>query len=311
MVKNAQSDISKVHYRPPSAHIGGIEVLSLAELGRRLATRTGPDSPQRTDFHQLLAVQDGTLRHMVDFAEHSAGPGEWLWVRPGQVQLFRDLTSASGHLVLFQSSAVDPDTATQTRLDDPFGLTRWNLSPDDADAAREALTHLAHAFDPARTTPSPARSRILSHLLAALLLQLTHPATPLGSPATEGEHTFLDFRTAVEEHFTRIRQVNDYARALGYSPRTLTRATKAATGTSAKEYIDNRVTLEARRLLVHGQDPVARIGTTLGFDDASNFVKFFAHRTGITPTAFRNLYRHDETTRGETRSSVAVTDTKA
>lgn len=295
MVENGHSEISKVHYRPPSAHIGGIEVLSLAELDRRLATRPGLESPQRTDFHQLLAVQDGTLRHMVDFAEHTAGPGEWLWVRPGQVQRFRDLTRASGHLVLFQSSAVDPDTATQTRLDDPFGLTRWDLSPEDADAAREALTHLAHAFDPARPTPSPARSRILSHLLAALLLQLTHPATPLGSPAPEGEEkTFLDFRSAVEEHFTRTRQVSDYARALGYSPRTLTRATKAATGISAKEYIDNRVTLEARRLLVHGQDPVARIATSLGFDDASNFVKYFAHRTDTTPTAFRNHYRDDD-----------------
>jgi AraC-like DNA-binding protein len=49
--------------------------------------------------------------------------------------------------------------------------------------------------------------------------------------------------------------------------------------------------LEARRRLAHGRDPVARIAADLGFDDASNFSKYFQHRTGTTPAAFRERVR--------------------
>ncbi|MFI2763371.1 helix-turn-helix domain-containing protein [Streptomyces echinatus] len=44
------------------------------------------------------------------------------------------------------------------------------------------------------------------------------------------------------------------------SPRTLTRACQAATGRTAKKLIDARAALEAQRLLVHTDLPVAAIG---------------------------------------------------
>ncbi len=48
--------------------------------------------------------------------------------------------------------------------------------------------------------------------------------------------------------------------------------------------------LEAKRLLAHGPDSVARIAGQLGFDDPSNFSKYFQHRTGTTPAAFRGRF---------------------
>ena len=45
--------------------------------------------------------------------------------------------------------------------------------------------------------------------------------------------------------------------------------------------------LEARRLLVHTLLPVATISDQLGFEEATNFVKFFRRETGLTPGAFR------------------------
>jgi AraC-like DNA-binding protein len=33
--------------------------------------------------------------------------------------------------------------------------------------------------------------------------------------------------------------------------------------------------------------PVAAVGDQLGFDEATNFVKFFRRETGLTPGAFR------------------------
>ncbi|AZS71972.1 AraC family transcriptional regulator [Streptomyces lydicus] len=96
---------------------------------------------------------------------------------------------------------------------------------------------------------------------------------------------------AAARGFTRSRRVTDYARSLGYAPRTLSRATEAAAGVGAKEFIDRRVVLEAKRLLAHGDQSAARIADRLGFADATNFSKFFQRQTGTTPIAFRVAVR--------------------
>jgi AraC-like DNA-binding protein len=58
-----------------------------------------------------------------------------------------------------------------------------------------------------------------------------------------------------------------------------------------KQAIQDRLTLEARRLLAHTNLPISTIATQLGFHDPSNFATFFTHHTGDTPTAFRDQQR--------------------
>ena len=74
---------------------------------------------------------------------------------------------------------------------------------------------------------------------------------------------------------------------LGCSEESLSRATLALTALGAKAFLTRRIALEARRLLVHTLLPEAAIGDPLGFDEATNFVKFFRRETGFTPVAFR------------------------
>jgi AraC-like DNA-binding protein len=78
---------------------------------------------------------------------------------------------------------------------------------------------------------------------------------------------------------------------MGYSVRTVTRACLAATGRSAKQVIDDRVTLEAMRLLAVTDDPIADIGRRLGFPEPTNFGRFFHREAGTSPGAFRSAQR--------------------
>ncbi|MFG2661621.1 helix-turn-helix domain-containing protein [Streptomyces sp. NPDC048425] len=87
------------------------------------------------------------------------------------------------------------------------------------------------------------------------------------------------------------RRVEDYAAALGYSPRSLPRATLAATGRTAKQYADDRGLLEAKRLLRHSGLAAKEVAGWLGFTDTSDFTKFFRLRTGVTPGAFGDRLR--------------------
>ncbi|MEW9519673.1 helix-turn-helix domain-containing protein [Streptomyces tubercidicus] len=69
--------------------------------------------------------------------------------------------------------------------------------------------------------------------------------------------------------------------------RTLSRAAHAATGRSAKSHINERLLLEAKRLLAHDRLTATRCAERLGFTDASNFSAFFLRETGQRPGAWQ------------------------
>ena len=288
MVENGLGPIPDVSYVNPAGTELGIEVTTLESLWRRAAPGRHLARPQRPSFHLLFLVAAGHGTHTVDFLRHDLTAGSVVWVRPGQVQQFDPAFRLRGPLVLFQ-----PGFAPAGAADDPFGPGLWRLAGTRRRLVTSALRHLDEeyaAVPPAWTT---AHAAVLAHLLGALLRRLALPEMlPADGPAPAvvapaHQQVYARFRAAVERDFAATRQVEDYARALGYSPRTIARATRAATGLGAKAFIDRRIVLEAKRLLAHTDLPAARIGSRLGFSDATNFLKFFHQRTGTTPGAFR------------------------
>ncbi|SDT16036.1 helix-turn-helix domain-containing protein [Actinoplanes derwentensis] len=280
MVKNRQG-IVELGFAAPAGMPGGIEVLDLDRVRGRVG-----GGPQRPTFHHLLSLRAGTLRHTVDFAAVMLTPGRWLWVRPGQVQQWGDPGTAEGTLVLFEPDFLDPATAAAVHLDDPHAAVVHDPAPSEQAALVDSVTHLDRVFTGPGRMPIEVRQAILRHLLSVLLLQL---APTGGGP--HGGDTFLRFRDAVERDFNRNRRLEDYAHRLGYSARTLSRATQAAAGVNAKDYIDRRVVLEAKRLLAHSEHTAAQIAARLGFTSATNFSKYFHQRTGVTPIMFRGTVR--------------------
>lgn len=284
MVNMRHQPIAKVTYQPPEGKAGEVEATTVASMLERAGAEAFIDV-QRPEFHFLLMPTSGVVTHMVDFTDHTLTPGSVLWVRPGQVQRWGDLTAYDGRVVIFPAGLLDPVTAELTQAVSPDGARWW--SPDDAAAAGvPALAEEIADLAADGAMPRAIRAPALTHLLAALLLRLTAQASSRpGAPS--GSEAWLAFRDLLEAEHARHHDVAWYAARLGWSTRTLARATRAATGRTPKELVDERVLLEARRLLAHSDLSVARVGETVGFDDASNFGAWFRLRDGQTPAAFR------------------------
>jgi len=129
----------------------------------------------------------------------------------------------------------------------------------------------------------------LRHMLAALL-SAAQTIAERDAPLAHGRasDTSHAFDTLIDKQLYAQRDLSWYAGELEVSTRTLTRACLEAFGTSAKQHLDGRVALEAKRLLVHTEDTVGAVGARLGFFEATNFVKFFRRVEGETPLRFRN-----------------------
>ncbi|MGW4551378.1 AraC family transcriptional regulator [Streptomyces violaceorubidus] len=247
----------------------------------------------RVDFHIVMLLTGGPVRHMIDFAEYEASAGDLLWIRPGQVHRFAPEAEYRGTVLTMQPGFLPRATVEAT------GLYRYDLPPllhpDEARLAglTASLDQLRREYEDATTLPLSLHTAVLRHTLTAFLLRLAHLAAGSAHAARQGraeapgDSTFTLFRDAVERGFATNHSVSAYADALGYSRRTLVRAVRAATGETPKGFIDKRVVLEAKRLLAHTEMPIGRVGAAVGFPDAANFSKFFQQHTDQTPAAFR------------------------
>lgn len=275
MVKNGHvTVVRQLTYQPPRDAPAPVETMSFATL-RRL----NDGSTQRGDFHVLAVVRRGRGRVSIDFSDHPLAAGHVVWIRPGVVHRWDDIGDLAGDLVLFVPTApVTP--GSRDLAADPSTSACWAASDQAWPSISAALAHLRLE---AGGTPDTRTGELLSLLLSTLLLRLDPP-----SAAERAENdVFHRFRDVVEEDFRFHHDVAHYGRRLGYSLRTLSRNVQAATGRSAKAYLDERLVLEAKRLLAHDRLSAARCGQRLGFPDAANFSAFFLRGAGVRPGAWQ------------------------
>lgn len=290
--KNRTTPVRSVDFAPPPGWSSAIEITDLARVRRR----GGPGEfrgPQRPGFELIVHIVAGVTVHEVDFRRYTLEPGDVLWVHAGQVQRWGDIAAIEGEVFLVPPAALDATTSALLAGLGAGERNHWaGIAPAGSGLAaafagtREAATRLQGA-----PLLPQAREATIGHLVASVLVQVAGDSS-IGSPAPQAQdQLFQWFRDDLERRFTSDRTVASYAARLGYSARTLNRSALAHAGVSAKALIDRRVVLEAKRRLAHEGVPVAEIAAALGFDDASNFSKFFTARVGLTPLAFRDEAR--------------------
>lgn len=85
----------------------------------------------------------------------------------------------------------------------------------------------------------------------------------------------------------RFKNANEFAEQLSVHTNHLNRALKETTGKTTTEWIAEKITREAKALILHSNCDIAEIGYCLGFEHASNFNIFFKKQTNQTPNQFR------------------------
>ncbi|MFL0351994.1 helix-turn-helix domain-containing protein [Xanthomarina sp. GH4-25] len=105
---------------------------------------------------------------------------------------------------------------------------------------------------------------------------------------TQSIDTIREYNYLVEQHFKTKHTVKEYAALLFKSPKTLSNLFKKYGDTTPQQFIQNRLMLEARRLLTYTERPISEIGFELGFSDIQAFSRFFSKQEGHSPQKFRN-----------------------
>ncbi|MEA9844437.1 AraC family transcriptional regulator [Xanthomonas campestris] len=291
----ATSQILHLAYQPADPYRLDLEVFTVADLRTR-ATREEVQATHRYGFHTLLCVTHGECTQLVDFKAIACAPGSLLIVRPGQAHSYGGKDDWDGWNVIFRQEFVLPAATTPGDLKLAFDLGTLPdhvlLDGDDLKRLTDVIAQMRE--DTLMLAPQEDVHALLRHQLHALLTRLSilHGRTQVRDVAVSAAlRRFHRFQQLVEDRHAQWHQVADYADRLGCTEKSLARAVRSALGTTAKTFIAARINLEAKRLLVHTSMPVAAIAEKLGFDEATNFNKFFRREVGCTPSDFRRRYR--------------------
>jgi AraC-like DNA-binding protein len=106
-------------------------------------------------------------------------------------------------------------------------------------------------------------------------------------PAKERLSKFIGFKVFVENNLTSQPTIKNIAEKLAVSTDSLYQIVRQYSGQSPKEFITNRLILEARRRLYNGGlSSVKELAYDLGFNDPDYFSRQFKKVTGKTVAAF-------------------------
>ncbi|WP_039867328.1 AraC family transcriptional regulator [Pedobacter sp. BAL39] len=103
-------------------------------------------------------------------------------------------------------------------------------------------------------------------------------------------HELLERQFPIESTVqqVRLKTAGEFAGQLNVHINHLNRVLKNTVGKTTTQLISERLASEARALLKHTNWNIGEIAWCLGFDDTSNFIKFFKKQNLTTPHQFRS-----------------------
>jgi AraC-like DNA-binding protein len=253
--------------------------------------------PHIHSFYQIIWFKSGEGRHFVDFKAYEVFKNTVFFIAKSQVHYFDHHTHYKGVLIHFNETfLVQSDNETDFFLkynifsspyQQPFCGIDKSMDRILDEYTRQIKRELAHE-------DTFGREELLRAYLKLFLIQIQRKKNE--SEQSEGSaHSAPDekrmqlakFISLVDEHYNQGLTVAEYANLLYISPRTLSDITRQALNKTPSLMIQERIILEAQRLLLHSNLNVNQIGYRLGFDDPSYFIKYFKKHTQVSPSAFR------------------------
>ncbi|MEO8588591.1 MAG: AraC family transcriptional regulator [Flavobacteriales bacterium] len=241
----------------------------------------------RHDFHELFVFATGTGEHMIDLEHVHVKPPCVHLVAPGQVHQLSRSADSSGAVVMFGMDVMmEPGLPTDVK-----GLFRATSGAQAFPIGSAQLAEVMGLVDVLEKGAVGAElAGVVRSYLNILLMKCAHwqQAAHRDTP-TRADHAdpVTRFTDQVDREFLMKRQVNAYASDLAISPGHLNELVKKRLGKSASEVVQDRLLLEAKRLLLHADLSVKEVSHALRMEDPAYFNRMFKKATGMTPVEYR------------------------
>lgn len=246
-------------------------------------------TPHSHRHYEIFYFEKGEATHCIDFEEYPITDHSFFLVSYNQIHYItaKPNTHNVGHAISIDKEIID---VLDHELMSLFG--KFSQSPAfyllHSPLHKDALfTAIFKQIQKERQEYKPKSTEIAFHFLKIVLTYIWRESQHIQPNRSKKDSLYLKYLQLLENNYTRVKSVQDYAKLLSVTTTQLNRVCKEVAHQTALAVIHERINLEAKRKLFYSENQVKDICYELGFEDAGHFNNFFKKMNNKTPMAFR------------------------
>lgn len=287
-------NIPDVHYKENIKNALGLEVVSFEDLQTILEKPLDHDpfKDHRLKFNVLLAIGKGKKGvHRIDFKNHVIEEFSVVLISKDQVHSFVDFPASSKGFVLMFTDQL----FLEIGADYPFLINHFfnnqlydpmhHMREHDFFDLQSVLVKMKTKMDDKRKS---VRIEVVRAYFKILLLEIFACREKKYEKIQKSPETkyFLEFQQLLKDHYVKEKKVKYYSDQLNITAKRLNAITQSVVNQTAKNFIVSHIILEAKKMLVVSNLSTKELAYQIGFDEPTNFTKFFKTHTGMLPSEF-------------------------
>ncbi len=250
-------------------------------------------TPHRLKFYAILFIIQGNGKHEIDFKQFPYKAKSILFIGKDQIHAWKASANMDGFMMFFTEDFLYQN---QIKFKDlsysyPFNSILYepvvDISKPDKFDSFHSLIHYIH--EEYKTSNHQGKQEILQCLLRTFILKIRAQSKQENTEVSKKDKAlFIRFQRMLNEKINISRNAKDYCQWLNISFRKLNDVCKTLTNLSLKEFIDKTLILKSKKYLSDHDKSISEISYRLGFQEVTNFSKYFKKHTSHTPKSFQN-----------------------
>ena len=251
--------------------------------------------PHKFDFYLFINHTSGGVKFKLDMEEYEVETGgNIITCTPGQIISLESFTSDFDADVMILSSQFMESLLVYLKGTIPvrFGMMRQVVFKNNEQEKQMQEVFVKAVQHALKQTDNPFRLQMVQHVMMVIFYASDKPQSISNKGdviRTNADLLTKQFLELVKENFRKERQLKFYADELCITPRYLSRVVKECSGSSAADWIERYVVLEARALLKSTSMNIQQISDSLNFPSQTFFGKYFKRRVGMSPKEYRRV----------------------
>lgn len=247
------------------------------------------EQPERHDHHSFFLLEKGIVVMEIDFEYHEISAPAVIYMHPDQVHRIIGFKNVTVTALAVTNEVLTPEYLQL--LDEISPTAPMELIPETHQLLEQSFSLCTKIAERNKDQLHISVFKAQGNAVVGLIIAMFYAQLKPASKSTRAETVTKTFRQFLEGHFRELKRPADYADLLHISIPYLNECVKTATGQAVSQHIQQRVMLEAKRLLYHSRQSLKEVSLSLGYEDYTYFSRLFTKVAGISPLAFRHKNR--------------------
>jgi len=252
-------------------------------------------TPHKHNFYLAVLFTKGRGTHEIDFESYPIRPGSVFLLNPGLTHNWAFTEPVDGY-IFFHTQSFYEATYTNRNLNNfPFYFSPQN-SPHIFLENTEFTVIKNYFISVLKTYKSNhlMKQQRLCSLIDLIYIDLTQMSLKKDMSTIIQSRNYAlklhQLEQLIEDNYLSEKSPKAYARMMNITTKHLNRITRSMLEKTTSDLILERVTLEARRLLIYSTNNFTEIARSLGYEDYAYFSRLFKNKSGYSPSAFQKKY---------------------